>query len=91
MASGPNTLRQIDGGKVETVAAFIFLGSKIATDGDYRHKIKTFAPWKKSYEKPRQLIKKQRHNFADKGLDKAMVFPVVMYGSESWTINMAEC
>ena len=91
MASGPNTLWQIDGGKVETVAAFIFLGSKIATDGDYRHKIKTFAPWKKSYEKPRQLIKKQRHHFADKGLGKAMVFPVVMYGSESWTINMAEC
>ena len=49
-------------------------------------------PWKKSYDKPRQHIKKQRHHFADKGpLVKAMVFPVVMYGCESWTIKKAEC
>ena len=45
------------------------------------------APWKESYEKPRQHIKKQRHHFAV----KAMVFPVVMYGCESWTIKKAEC
>ena len=52
-----------------------------------------FAPWKKSYDKPRQHIKKQTHYyFADKSpLVKVMVFPVVMYGCESWTIKKAEC
>ena len=49
------------------------------------------APWKKSYDQPRQHIKKQRHYFANKGLVKAMVFPIVMYGCESWTITKAEC
>ena len=50
------------------------------------------APWKKSYDKPRQHIKKQRHHFAKKVcLVKAMVFPVVMYGCESQTIKKAEC
>ena len=51
------------------------------------------APWKKSFDKPRQPVKKQRHHFADKGpygIVKAMVFPVVMYGCESWTINKSE-
>ena len=48
-------------------------------------------PWKKSYEKPKQLIKKQRHYFANKGLYKAMVFPVIIYGCESWIIKKAEC
>ena len=53
---------------------------------------KTLAPWKKSYYKPRQHIKKQRHYFAAKDpLVKAMVFPVIMYGCESWTIKKAEC
>ena len=48
------------------------------------------APWKKSYDQTRQHIKKQRHYFADKGrLVKAMVFPVIMYGCESWTIKKA--
>ena len=47
-----------------------------------------FAPWKKSYDQPRQHIKKQRHYFANKGcLVKAMVFPVFMYGCESWTLR----
>ena len=52
--------------------------------------IKSFS-WKKSYDKSRQCIKKQRHHFADKGLYslKAMVFPVVMYGCKSWTMNKA--
>ena len=51
-----------------------------------------FAPWKKSYDKPRQHIKKQRHYFATKvHLVKAMVLPVVMYGCEIWTIKKAEC
>ena len=49
------------------------------------------APWKKSYDQPRQHIKKQRHYFANKGLVKATVFPIVMYGCESWTITKAEC
>ena len=50
------------------------------------------APWKKSYDKPRQCIKKQRHHCTDKVLLlKAMVFPVAMYGCESWTIKKAEC
>ena len=53
---------------------------------------KTLTPWKKSYDQPRQYIKKQRHYFANKGygLVKAMVFPVVMYECESWTIKKAE-
>ena len=51
----------------------------------------TLTPWKKSYDQSRQHIKKQRHYFIDKGLStKAMVFPVVMYGRENWTIMKAE-
>ena len=58
MASGPFTSWQIDGEKVETVTDFIFLGSKITADGDCSHEIKTLAPWKKSYDQPRQHIKR---------------------------------
>ena len=68
MASGSITSWQIDGEKVEEVTDFIFLGSKITTDGDCSHEIKTLASWKKSYDQPRQHIKKQRHNSADTGL-----------------------
>ena len=53
---------------METVTDFIFLGSKTTADGDCSHEIKTLAPWKKSYDQPRQHIKKQRHYIADKGL-----------------------
>ena len=67
MASGPITSWQIDGETVETVADFIFLGSKITADGDCSHEIKTLTPWKESYDQPRQHIKKQRHYFANKG------------------------
>ena len=67
MASGPITSWQIDGETMEAVTHFIFLGSKITADGDYRHEIKTLAPWKKTYEQPGQHIKKQRHYFANKG------------------------
>ena len=67
MASGPITSWQIDRETTETVTDFIFLGSKITADGDCSHEIKTLAPWKKSYDKPRQHIKKQRHCFANKG------------------------
>ena len=65
--------------------------SKITVDGDCSHEIKTLAPWKKSYDKPRQHIKKQRHHFANKvHIVKAMVFPIVMYRCERWTIKKAE-
>ena len=67
MASGPITSWQIDGETLETVSDFIFLGSKITADGDCSHEIKSVAPWKKSYNQPRQHIKKQRHYLADKG------------------------
>ena len=67
MASGPITSWQIDGETVETVADFIFLGSRITADGDCSHEIKILAPWKKSYDQPRQRIKTQRHYFANKG------------------------
>ena len=67
MASGPIASWQIDGETIETVSDFIFLVSKITADGDFSHEIKTLAPWKKSYDQPRQHIKKQRHYFTDKG------------------------
>ena len=67
MASGPIILWQIDGETMETVTHFIFGGSKITADGDCSHEIKKMlAPWKKSYDQPRQHIKKQRHYFANK-------------------------
>ena len=68
MASGPITSWQISGETAESVADFIFGGSKITADGDCSHEIKTVAPLKKSYDQPRQHIKKQRHYFANKGL-----------------------
>ena len=83
MASGPVTSWQIDGENVEAVAYFMFLSSKIIVDGNCNHEIK-------SYDKPRHPIKKQRHHFTDKGPHKAMVFPVVMNGCESWTTKKAE-
>ena len=68
MASGLTTLWQIDGETMETVTGFIFLGFKITADGDCSHKIKRcLLFWKKSYDQPRQHIKKQRHYFANKG------------------------
>ena len=77
----------------QLVTDFIFLGSKITADGVYSHKIKkTLAPWKKGYDKPRQHIKKQRHLLlsTEVHLVKFMVFPVVMYGCESWTVKEVE-
>ena len=69
MASGPMTSWQIDEETMETVTDFIFLGSKITADGDGSHEIKkTFTPWKKNYDHPKQHLKKQRHYFANKGL-----------------------
>ena len=71
MASGPITSWQIDGETMETVRDFIFLGSRITADGNCSHEIKRQTPWKKSYDQPRQYIKKQRHYFADIGPSKS--------------------
>ena len=68
MASDPIISWQIDGETVETVRDFIWGGSKITADVYCSHEIKTLAPWKKSYDTPRQHIKKQKHYFANKGL-----------------------
>ena len=65
MASSPITSWQIDGETVETVADFIFLGSKITAGGDCSQEIKTLTPWKESYDQPRQHVKKQRQCFAN--------------------------
>ena len=67
MASSPTTLWQMDGETKEIETDFIFWGSKITIDGDCSHEIKILAPWKKSYDQPRQRIKTQRHYFANKG------------------------
>ena len=89
--AGPITSWQIGGETMEAVTNFIFLGFKIITDSDCSHEIKTLAPWKENCDQPRQHIKKHRHYFANKvHLVKAMVFPVIMYGYESWTIKKAE-
>ena len=70
MASSSITSWQTDGGKMETVSGFIFLGSKITVDYIAATKLKKFlAPWKKSYDKSKQHIKKQRYRFSNKGLD----------------------
>ena len=77
---------------METVTDFIFLGSKITEDSDCSQEIKTPAPWKKSYDKPKQHIAKQRNHFVDKALySQSYGFPVVKYGCESWSLKTAEC
>ena len=92
MASGPISSWQIDGETEETVSDFIFWGSKITADGDCSHEIKRcFAPWKKIYDQARYQLKSRDISLPTKvSLVKAMVFPVVMYGCESWTIKKAE-
>ena len=91
MAPGPIISWQIDGETVETMTDFIFLGFKITADGVCSHEIKTLVPWKKSYDQPRQLIRSRDITLPTKVyLVKAMVFPVVMYGCESWPIKKAE-
>ena len=68
MVCGPNHFMANKWETMETVTDFIFFGSKMTANGDCSHEIKTLAPWKKSYDQPRQHIKKQRHYIADKGL-----------------------
>ena len=77
---------------MEIVTDFIFLGSKITADANCSHEIKRFLLLGKSYNKPRQYVKKQKHHFANKGLysPSYVFFPVVMYGCESWTLKKAE-
>ena len=93
MASGPITSWQLGGETVETVTDFILGGSKITEDGDYRHEIKRrFLLGRKAMTNLDSILKSRDITLSPKvGLVKALVFPVVMYGCESWTINKAEC
>ena len=93
MASGPITSWRIDGETMETVTDFIFLGFKITADGDCSHKIKRCLLLGRKAKTNLDSIFKSRYiNFLTKvRLVKAMVFPVVMYGCESWTVKKAEC
>ena len=92
MASGPITSWQLDGETVETVADFIFLGSKISADGDCSHEIKRcLLLGRKVMTNLDSILKSRDITLPTKvHLAKAMVFPVVMYGCESWTIKKAE-
>ena len=95
MVSSPITSWHIDGEVMETVTDFIFLGSKITADGDCSHEIKkTLAPWKKSYDQPRQRIKKQRHYIANKclsiqsyGFSSSHLWTWKLDHKESWTLK----
>ena len=88
MASGPITSWQIDR---ETVRGFIFLGSKITADGDCSHELKSFLLGRKVMTNLDSILKRRNINLPTKvHLVKAMVFPVVMYGYESWAIKKAE-
>ena len=92
MASGPITSWQINGETVETVADFIFLGSKITEDGDCSHEIKIhLLLGRKAMTNLDSILKSRDITLPSKDhLVKAVVFPVVMYGCESWTIKKAE-
>ena len=89
MASGPITSWEIDGETVGTVSDFIFLGSKITEDGDCSHEIKTRLLLRRKVMTNLYSILKSR-DITKVHLVKAMVFPVVMYGCESWTVKKAE-
>ena len=92
MASGPISLWQIDGENVETVLDFIFLGSKTNADGDYSHEIKRhLLLGRKTVTNLDSIFKSRDITLPTKVcLVKAMVFPLVMYGCESWTLKKAE-
>ena len=92
MASGSITSWEIDGVTVETVSEFIFGGSKITADGDYSHEIKRcLLVGRKVMTNLDSILKSRNITLPSKvSLVKAMVFPVVMYGCESWTIKKAE-
>ena len=89
MASSPITSWQIDG---ETVANFVFLASKITADGDCSHEIKRHLLFgRKAMTNLDSVLKSRDITLLTECIDKAMVFPVVMYGCESWTIQKVEC
>ena len=92
MASGPITSRQIDGEMKQTVTGFIFLGSKITADGDGSHEIKRhLLLGRKAMTNLDSILKSRDITLLTKvHLVKAMVFPVIMYGCESWTLKKAE-
>ena len=92
MASGPITSWQIDRKTMETVTDFIFLGSKITADGDYSHEVKRRLLFGRQAMTNLESILKSRGIILPTKVHivKAMVFPVVMYGCESWTIKKAE-
>ena len=92
VAFGPNTSRQIDGGTMETVTDFIFLGSKITADGGCSHEIKRcLLLGRKAVTNLDSIFKSRDITLPTKvRLVKAMVFPVVMYGCESWPIKKAD-
>ena len=91
LASGPITSWQIDGETMETVTDFIFLGSKITADGDCSRKIKRcLLLGRKTMTNLDSILKSRDITWTKVHLVKAMVFPVVMYGCESWTIKKAE-
>ena len=92
MASGPITSWQIDGETVETVSDFIFMGSKITADGDCRHEIKgLLLLGRKVMTNLDSIFKSRDITLPTKvRLVKAMVYPVIMYGCESWTVKKAE-
>ena len=90
MASGPITSWEIDGETVETVSGFIFLGSKVTADGDCSHEIKRcLLLGRKAMTNLDGVLKSRDITLSTKIKVKAMVFPVVMYGCESWTIKKA--
>ena len=93
MASGPITSWEIDGETVETVSDFFWGGSKITADGDCSHEIKRrLLLGKKVMTKLESILKSRDITLLTKvRLVKAMFFPVVMYGCESWTVKRAEC
>ena len=93
MAFGPITSWQIDGETMETETDFIFLGSKITADGDCSHEIKRrLLLGRKAMANLDSILKSRDITLLTKvHIVKAMVFPVVMYGCESWTIKKAEC
>ena len=93
MASSPITSRQIDGETMEIVRDFIFLDSKITADGDCGHEIKRhLLLGRKATSNLESMLKSRDINLLTKvHLVNAMVFPVVMYGCESWTVKKAEC
>ena len=91
MASSPVTSCQMDGGKMKTMTDFIFLGSQITADSDCYHEIKRcLLLGRKTMTKLDSILKSRDITLLTKVIVKTMVFPVVMYGCESWTVKKAE-